>query len=370
MSSGRWKRYGLLFVGILVFSGCSDRLSTHTATPAPTTTAVQVAKVEATPTQDILWPTEGWQLSTPEDQGLDSTKLDDMSSFVRNNIPAARSILVVRNGYLVYEDYIKGEETSSGPIWSATKSVLSALIGIALEDGHLGDIDDKLVDYLGEYVTEETDPRFDEISLRHLLTMTAGFPYQSGGSRNLPASFREELVSEPGQVASYSSTSTHLLSGILQEATGLSASEMANDRIFKPLGISEPIWSADAFGINMGGYGLYLTPRDMAKFGYLYLNEGHWEGEQIIPTDWVKSSTMRQAEAGLPEIQGYAYYGYLWWVIPFGEYDAFAAFGAGGQNILVVPEVDLIIVTTTDTTTTMSLSTVAMRYILPAIKEE
>jgi len=370
MNTAHWKRFGLLFVGILIFSGCSDRLSTNTKIPAPITTAGQVAEVEATPAEDTLWPTEGWQLSTPEDNGLNSTKLAEMSSFVRNSVPSARSILVVRNGYLVYEEYFKGDETYAGPIWSTTKSVLSALVGIALEDGHIGDIDDKLVDYLGEYVSEDTDSRFDEISLRHLLTMTAGFRRLTGGSNNIPAAFREELASEPGQVASYSSTSTHLLSGILQEVTGLSASEMANDRIFEPLGISRPIWSADGYGINMGGYGLYLAPRDMAKFGYLYLNEGQWEEEQIIPAEWVKSSTMRQAEAGLVELQGYADYGYLWWVIPFGEYDAYAAFGAGGQNILVVPEADLIIVTTTDTTTTMSLSTVAMRYILPAIKGE
>lgn len=362
----------LLLVVQIVLVACTntslDSTSTPTATPlaAPT----QVPTIAVTPTHDTIWPTEDWQYSPPEDQGLDSFILEQLSQNIRANVPAARSILVVRNGYIVYEDYFMDDELYVGPIWSVTKSIISALIGIALEEGDIGGIEDRLFDYLGEYDTEDINPYFDEITIEHLLTMTAGFGYFPLGASNVPAAFREDLVSRPGDEASYNSTSTHLLSAILQEVTGMPAREMANDRIFAPLCIPKPIWSADGFGTSMGGYGLYLTPRDMAKFGLLYQNDGQWNGRQIIPVDWVESSTNSQAEAGTPELSGFADYGYLWWVHPLGNYEAFAAFGTGGQMILVVPEAELVVVTSSDSPYTMNLVSKVMQSMIQALAEE
>ncbi len=203
---------GSLLVVLVTLVACTNSSldPTSATTLAPTATPLaaptQVPTIAVTPTQATIWPTEDWQYSTPEDQGLDSLILEQMSQDIRANVPAARSILVVRNGYVVYEDYFMGDESYAGPIWSVTKSIISALIGIALEEGDIGGIEDKLFEYLGEYDTEDINPYFDEITIEHLLTMTAGFGYIQGGASSVPAAFREELVSRPGEEASYSST--------------------------------------------------------------------------------------------------------------------------------------------------------------------
>jgi CubicO group peptidase (beta-lactamase class C family) len=218
-----------------------------------------------------------------------------------------------------------------------------------------------MLDYLGQYDTEEVDPSLKAITIEHLLTMTAGFEFEPMGASSVPASLREELVSEPGEMAAYNSTSTHLLSAVVSEAAGMSALNMANDRIFSRLGIPRPIWSGDGFGVSIGGYGLNLTPRDMAKFGYLYLNEGLWDGEQIIPSSWIEMSTTKQAEWGDSALSSFADYGYLWWVLPLCEYEAYPAIGACGQIIMIVPDAEMVVVTTTDSPMTMNLVEMVMQ---------
>jgi CubicO group peptidase (beta-lactamase class C family) len=362
---------GLFLIVFLLLAACSDPPEAPTAAPSatPLITPVQVSTAASVQMQPAKWPTDIWSHSSPEAQGIDPLALERMSQDIRANEPTARSVLVVRNGYIVYEEYFRGDETYAGPIWSVTKSFISALVGIALEEGDIGGIEDRLFDYLGEYDTEDVDPNFDEITIEHLLTMTAGFSSIQGGASSIQVAFKEELVSRPGEEADYGSTSTHLLSGILQEAAGMPALDLANERIFKPLGIPRPIWSADGFGTSMGGSGLYMTPRDMAKFGYLYLNDGQWDGRQIIPSDWIESSTSRHAEAGVPELSGFADYGFLWWVVPFGKYEAYAAFGAGGQMILVVPGAELVVVTSTDSSSTMNLAAKVMQMMIRTLPE-
>jgi len=363
LPSPRWN--GLLPIVFLILAGCAEPAASPTALPilAP----AQIPTIAATPTPAIIWSTDGWQYSTLEEQGLDSAILEQMSQDIRANVHAARSNLVYRNAYLVYEEYFKGDESYAGPVYSVSKSFFSGIIGIALEEGHIRDIKDRLFDYIGEYDTEVIDPCYDEITIELLLTMTAGFGYFPVGASSVPAAFREELVSRPGEEAAYNSTSTHLLSAIVSEAAGVSALEMAEDRIFSPLGIPKPIWSADGFRISMGGYGLYLKPRDMAKYGYLYLIDGQWDGEQIIPTDWVESSTRTQAEIGISELTGFADFGYLWWVLPLGKYQAFSAFGAGGQMIMVVPKAELVVVSTTDSPLTMNMVDKEMQFMIQAL---
>jgi CubicO group peptidase (beta-lactamase class C family) len=261
---------------LLLQAACSNR-STPPTIP-PTASQTEISTAAQTPTPSTVWPAAGWDYSTPEEQGLDSAVLEQLGQGIRADVPAARSLLVVRNGSLVYEEYFKDDESYAGPVYSVTKSIISALIGIALEEGLIGDFDDVMLDYLGQFDTEEVDPSLKAITIEHLLTMTAGFEFEPMGAFSVPASLREELVSEPGEMAAYNSTSTHLLSAVVSEAAGMSALNMANDRIFSRLGIPRPIWSGDGFGVSIGGYGLNLTPRDMAKFGYLYLNEGLWDG--------------------------------------------------------------------------------------------
>jgi CubicO group peptidase (beta-lactamase class C family) len=351
----------LIIAAAVLLSSCTNSVADLVSTPT------QSDQTQSTTITPAFWPTEGWRFSSPEEQGLDGIKLEEMSRYIRENIPTARSILVIRNGYIVYEDYFKGDETFASPIWSVTKSVLSALVGIAIEEGLISGIDEKLVAYLDEHVDDRIDPLFNEIKLEHLLTMTAGFPYDQRGSSNISAAFRVRIENVPGAEANYNSTSTHLLSAVLTKATGVTALEYANDRLFSPLGIYSPRWDADVDGINLGGYGIYLTPRDMARIGYLYLMEGNWEGQQIVPRRWVQTSTVKQAEAGIPGLSEHAGYGYLWWTRPMGKFQAYAAYGAGGQMIAVIPGAELIIIATTDSNQSTEMTDMATQYVIPAI---
>jgi CubicO group peptidase (beta-lactamase class C family) len=356
----------LLLMALIFFvSACGRDTEPVGPTSVPDLGTISPVATEIQPAFSELWPTAGWQNAEPAEHGLDASVLAEMSDYLRSSVSSARSVLIVRDGYLVYEDNIKGE--GAAQVWSVTKSILSAVIGIALDEGILGGLDDPVMDYLAAFRTEEIDPRFDEITLRHLLTMTAGFAEDSAGAGSVPAALRLELEHAPGEVSNYNSTSTHLLSAAFQEASGISAAEFAQERLFDPLGIEKPMWSADGHGVSMGGWGLQLTPRDMAKFGYLYLNEGQWDGEQIVPAEWIDQSTNPHADAGVSELEVFADYGYLWWIHSFGEYKAYSAFGYGGQMITVVPELDMVVVSTADPSETMIPSSTVSQYVLRAI---
>jgi CubicO group peptidase (beta-lactamase class C family) len=155
------------------------------------------------------------------------------------------------------------------------------------------------------------------------------------------------LISEPGEHFMYDSAAMHLLSVILSHQTGQFALQYAQQRLFRPLGIDVQQWRMDPQWNNEGCSGLALTPRDMAKFGYLYLNRGHWNGQEIIPEWFIQESTRKHSEGGNPEE---AAYGYLWWVRTDLPYPAYCASGYGGQYIFVIPESDLVIATTCDST--------------------
>jgi CubicO group peptidase (beta-lactamase class C family) len=148
------------------------------------------------------------------------------------------------------------------------------------------------------------------------------------------------MAEEPGTRWNYNSGASHLLSAIIQETTGMTALEFAQEHLFGPLGISEVVWSGGNQGRNYGASRLQMTPHDMAKFGYLYLNEGLWDGKQIVPTTWVNASTTNHSPT--PQI----YYGYQWWVMPWAGY--YSAIGARGQYITVLPELDMVVVFTSD----------------------
>ncbi|MGD8968925.1 MAG: serine hydrolase, partial [Anaerolineae bacterium] len=148
------------------------------------------------------------------------------------------------------------------------------------------------------------------------------------------------MEAEPGTRWTYNGGASHLLSAIVQETTGMTALEFAKEHLFGPLGISEVVWSGGNQGRNYGGSGLQMTPHDMAKFGYLYLNEGLWDGKQIVPAAWVEASTTNHSPT--PGV----YYGYQWWVMPWAGY--YSAIGARGQYIVVLPELDMVVVFTSD----------------------
>lgn len=311
------------------------------------------------PKKREYWPTSGWKTSTPEQQGMDSTKLIIADEFIQNRLPDAFSLLVVRNGYLVFEKYYSwGSSDKYAVVHSVTKSVTSALIGIALDKGYLNSIDQKLIEFVPEYTTGELDPRKKEIRLRDLLTMSAGFRWNDRGPsmRNWYLSsdwikFAVQLPQEnnPGDVFNYNSSISHLLSVILSKSTKTSTLNFAKQHLFEPLGIQSAYWHQDPQGYYIGGFGLGLSARDLAKFGFLYLNNGYWNGQSIVSESWVEESTNQQIQAFSHPIYGKFGYGYHWWVRKVDGCSSFRAWGRRGQFIAVVPELDLVIVVTSET---------------------
>lgn len=301
------------------------------------------------------WPTDGWQVSTPAAQNMSETRLDAMTVHIKDEGFTIDSILIVRNGYIVFEQYLNPDynQDSLRPIFSCTKSVLSALIGIAIDKGYIDSVDQKILDFFPNQTVANLDSRKENLTIKHLLTMTSGlewheFDVSYGAPNN---SFTQlvtspnwvqfvldrPMVAAPGEVWNYNSGEFHLLSALLQNVTGLSTEDFAIDSLFAPLGIVDAFWQTDSHGIPFGGSGLELTPRSMAKFGFLYLNNGTWGAQQLIPKDWVAIST-----SSYSSVDTSTDYCYGWWRKP--DLHAFYALGFAGQFIFVIPQYDLVVV--------------------------
>ena len=317
----------------------------------------------------IIWPTQTWQSISPEEAGINPKHLADLEMRINAQYKTITSILIVHNGRVVFENYYHGSKTDEQQnVASVTKSFISALIGISIDQGLIKSVDQKVLDFFPEVKTAPQDFQKRTITIKHLLTMTAPFAWQyKMGYEPLDRLRRQRdwvqfilgLMGKNGQTGTfqYSSAGAHLLSAILTRATGMPAREFANLYLFKPLGmniIPEPEasnftledvflkdikgWMNDPQGNTCGGWGLTLTPRDMARFGYLYLKEGQWENQQILPSQWVMESTSPQ--------QNNKDYGYLWWLREHSGIKMFAALGSGGNAICCIPKKDLIVVIT------------------------
>jgi CubicO group peptidase (beta-lactamase class C family) len=310
------------------------------------------------PKKRDYWPTGDWKASAPEQQGMDSAKLLIADEFIQNRLPDAFSLLVVRNGYLVFEKYYSwGSPEKIAVVHSVTKSVTSALIGIALDKGYLDSVDQKLIDFFPEYASGDLDPRIKEINLKHILTMSAGFRWNDRGPVMRDWYTSEDwakftiqlpLVTMPGDKFNYNSSISHLLSIILAKSTKTSTLDFAKQNLFEPLGIQSGFWRQDPQGYQIGGFGLGFSARDLAKFGFLYLNNGYWNGQSIVPEQWVKQSTEQQIQAVRHPFYGTFGYGYQWWVKQVDGCSSFRAWGRRGQYIVVVPELDLVIAVTSN----------------------
>lgn len=292
-----------------------------------------------------------WRSATPAEVGLDSERLEEALERI-GELDGLQGILVARHGRLVAERYFRGAAGHRPHnLKSASKSVLSALAGLAIEQ-ELLDLDQEIAAVLPEG-RELDDPAKRAITVRHLLTMTSGLESTSFGnygswvaSRNwVRAALNRPLQAEPGTRFSYSTGGTHLLSATLSRAAGRSTHDFARRHLFDPLGIGPSAWARDRQGIHVGGNNLSMRPRDMLKFGQLYLNRGRWDGEQLLPWQWVDQST-RPAGLAAPRGRGRIYggYGYLWWLRGPRERGAYIASGYGGQYIYVSPTEDMVVV--------------------------
>ena len=322
------------------------------------------------------WPTEGWRTSPAADQGMNITILEAGGQAIADNSAIVRSMVVVRHGYIVYEEYFTQlyDQDSMHIIYSCTKSVTSSLIGIALEQGYIHNTSQKLVNLLSDWTITNPDSRKNDITLEHLLTMTGGFEWSEGGADDdyFHMRFTDDWVqyvldrpmaANPGAVFTYNTGGSHLLSAILNKTTGISASAFAEEYLFGPLGIDSYTWEMDPLGINNGGAGIALTPRNMAKFGLLYLNNGTWDGEQIVPEEWVLRSLTPHVYLTTD-----LSYGYQWWINTLDEIPS--ARGYAGQFIYPVPEYDIVVVFTSDMVNQyMNLEQIVIDYVIGAVDE-
>lgn len=299
-------------------------------------------------------PDDGWAVSTPAAEGMDADGLDALMTYAFADGRNTQGVVVVRNGAIVAERYAPGRDRESwAASWSVGKSVASALIGIAIEEGLIANVDVPLTDYYPEWVGTERDG----ITLRHVLQQTTGLAwdenYDPSGiessdvinivlTEDSPLEYvlQRPQATEPGAAFVYSSGNSLLLSGILAQATGMSAGEYAQARLFGPLGLGRASWWSDTEGTTLTYCCLDMRSRDFARFGQLYLDNGRYEGAQIVPEAWITES--------LEASTAFDGYGYQWWLDGNRQSafpsDTYAAHGHDGQHIFVVPSLDLVVV--------------------------
>jgi CubicO group peptidase (beta-lactamase class C family) len=269
-------------------------------------------------------------------------------------LPRLQSLLISHAGELVFEQYYNGTDPRRpANMKSASKSVISALVGLAVEQGYIESVDTPIAEYFPEYISAERNSDKLGITIEDLLTMQSGL--ETTSNRNygrwvlsdnwVEFAIDQPLVAEPGTRMLYSTGSTHLLSAILTRATGMDTKRFAQQALTRPLGYSMSYWSQDPQGIYFGGNDMEMTPRQMLLFGELYLNEGRHEDQQILSADWIARS--HQPHARSPRGQG-RFYGYGWWLRDLAGMQVPVAWGYGGQLIFVVKELDLVVVATSD----------------------
>jgi CubicO group peptidase (beta-lactamase class C family) len=344
---------------------------------------------------------DGWRTTSLERVGIHATDIQELIKQIDDGTyQNIHSIVIVKDDQLVFEEYFQGYTWSYGAdqykgdlvdfdrdtihnLASVTKSFTSALLGIAIDQGLIGGVDDALFDYFPEY-EELLEGEKDAITLEHLLTMTSGIewnemevPY-SNRTNDLVRLFSEldpvgyilekPLVAQPGSDWYYSGGNTNLLGDLIRTATGVRMDHFAEENLFEPLGITTFEWDyISPYMVHASG-NLKLRPRDLAKFGYLFLNGGEWDGERIISEEWVRESTVERMS--LSNTVGY---GYQWWLSTYQSgsktFEAFHASGWGGQEIVVFPSLDMVVVFTGGNYVDAEPSAeILSNYILPAVE--
>jgi CubicO group peptidase (beta-lactamase class C family) len=350
-------------LALLMLSGAAMALLVLCAGQAPAVDAPAAAGAgrsaespqswyESNPTYiDPRDDTADWQFSSPEDQSMDGELLRAAGDSLADQ-PSILSLLVIRHGHLVYERYYHGSaRDQSNNVHSASKSVLEALLSIAIQQGAIGSWSDRVSTYLPEYFAGASAGR-QRITIRHLLTMSSGLrwvedktEYQIQRKHDwVRAVLAAPLRHRPGTRFRYSTGNTHVASALLQRATGMKTSAFAEQYLFGPLGITAEHWGHDPKGVDSGGYNVYLTPRELAKFGLLYAQGGLWHGERIIP-----ASAVTRAATRVWRVDSDFSYATGWWQRRLSGHDMFFCWGWGGQFVYVIPDLDMVMVTTEDT---------------------
>lgn len=320
---------------------------------------------------------DGWSIATPESVGLDGARLCAIAARMKETEANVHAVVIVRHGRLVFEQYFSGPDeqwdvagrydhdaTTKHDMRSASKSVISLLVGIAIDRKLIASADEPIVKFFPEY-SDLKSPGWDQITLRHLLTMSSGIQWDENRGWNDPKNDEPHLASEadpiryilskpiakpPDAVWTYNGGGTDLLGHILERVSSKPLEAFAREVLFQPLGITDFEWrNYPANGKIAPAVGLRLRPRDAAKIGQMVLNRGTWNGKQIVSPEWIDQSVRPRFQA-IGYFSGLFFYGQQWWlgrsIAQGNEVKWIAAMGSGGQRIFVVPERDLVVMTT------------------------
>ena len=312
--------------------------------------------------------------STPEQQGIASAAVADFVAALDTEIEDVHGLMVLRHGHVVAEGWWAPYRPEFiHALFSLSKSFTSTAVGLAVHEGHLS-IDDQLISFFPDAVPEEPDGRLEAMRVRDLLSMSTGqhgedlraFSFDS--TSPLPEAFLNLPVAhKPGTHFNYNTPASYMLSAIVHEVTGENLLDYLRPRLLDPLGIVDATWSEDAQGIAHGGFGLSITTESIARFGQLYLQQGEWEGEQLLSADWVAQATARQTSNGSnPDSDWDQGYGYQFWRSRHG----YRGDGAGGQFALVLPEHDAVVAVTSGTRSMGEIMSIVWDRLLPAMQGE
>ncbi|WP_342735279.1 serine hydrolase [Bradyrhizobium sp. B117] len=319
---------------------------------------------------------DGWEIASLDSVGMDGAQLCAIAARLEQRATAVHSVVVVRHGKLVFEQYFPGYDepwgqshsqyeftaTTKHDMRSASKSVTSLLVGIAIDRKLIAGVDEPVLKFFPDSAAVK-QAGWDAITLRHLLTMSSGIKWDEARAWTDPKNDEPHLTFEadpigyvlakpvaepPDALWTYNGGGTELLGNILERVSGKPLEAFAREMLFQPLGISDFEWKAYKNGKIAAAAGLRLRPRDAAKIGQLVLNHGRWNGQQIVSADWIAQSITPRFQA-VGYFGGTLFYGYQWWMgrsLANGkEIKWVGAFGWGGQRIFIVPELDLVMMT-------------------------
>ncbi len=314
-------------------------------------------------------PGDDWKVSTPAEQGLDPMLVAELY-LDAVEFSTLYGLLVIKNGHLIAERYFnEGTVEQKSNRQSVTKSYTAALVGIAVHQGCLSSVDQKMMHFFPEFAAQITDPRKEQITIRDMLQMRSGYPWEerqppyfdilffSDNWHHLPHLVDFPLTSDPGTRYSYSNLTYHLLGVIVARACDTDLKSYSQEHLFSPINAKVGDWYSDADDYNFGCMGIFVTARDMAKFGLLYLNDGVYEGKRVLSADWVRESLQAHSEninytgwfaSRLGRYFRDIGYGYHWLSARVGDHHFNFAWGHGGNLIVLLDELDMIIVTTAD----------------------
>ncbi|SFN34363.1 serine hydrolase [Variovorax sp. OV329] len=279
-----------------------------------------------------------WRASTSQEQSLDALAFQGIEQAIGEDFPDVQSVVVALRGRLVFQYYRDGNPESLRQVQSVAKSALSTLVGIAMQRGHIKSLDQPVVELLPQLLPLNTDPRSRDITLRHLLTMTAGFPVDdptgTAPALAVQAGWARPISSSPGTVFAYDNTAVNTVAEILRKTTGMPVPDFARQQLVTPLGMAEPSYQR----------GLSMRTLDMAKLGQLALQDGRWGEMQLLSPSFVADATTARNAGGKPVALPY---GLMWWVVPSkAPRPTFLASGFSGQFVWVYPGMQMVVATT------------------------